>query len=108
MSNELDGDIKIGVDLETKSVRQSVNKLRKTIAETFGNQNTATLSKNIRKASQEVKSLEKDIENAKIKLDAIKSGDTSGIRANYRESLKSLKLTMACNESAATGKVIAL
>ena len=41
-------------------------------------------------------------------LDAIKSGDTSGIRADFRESLKSLKLTMACNESAATGKVIAL
>lgn len=75
MANDLDGDIKIGVDLETKSVRQSVNNLRKTIAETFGNRNTATLSKNIRKASQEVKSLEKDIENAKTKLDAIKSGD---------------------------------
>ena len=41
-------------------------------------------------------------------IDAIKSGDTSGIRATYRESLKSLKLCMACNESAATGNVIKL
>lgn len=41
-------------------------------------------------------------------IDAIKSGDPSGIRSNYRDALKSLKLTMACNESAATGKAINL
>lgn len=41
-------------------------------------------------------------------LDAIKTGDTSKIRATYRDALKSLKLTMACNESAATGKAIKL
>lgn len=41
-------------------------------------------------------------------IDAIQSGDTSGIRATYRESLKSLKLTMACNESAVSGQAIKL
>ncbi len=41
-------------------------------------------------------------------INAIKSGDTSGIRATYRDALKSLKLTLACNESAKTGKVIEL
>ena len=41
-------------------------------------------------------------------IDAIKTGDTSGIRATYRESLKSLKLTLACNESAISGKAITL
>ena len=41
-------------------------------------------------------------------IDAIKTGDTSKIRSDYRDALKSLKLTMACNESAATGKAIEL
>lgn len=41
-------------------------------------------------------------------IDAIKSGDTSGIRADYRDALKSLKLTMACNESAVTGMPVKL
>ncbi len=41
-------------------------------------------------------------------IDAIKTGDTSLIRATYRESLKSLRLTMACNESAVSGKPIQL
>jgi myo-inositol 2-dehydrogenase/D-chiro-inositol 1-dehydrogenase len=44
----------------------------------------------------------------RIFIDAIKTGDTSKIRTTYRDSLKSLKLTMACNESAETGKVICL
>ena len=53
-----------------------------------------------------------DIEQTGIQdrtfIDAIKSGDPSKIRSNYRDALKSLKLTLACNESARTGKAIQL
>ncbi|MCI8387766.1 MAG: Gfo/Idh/MocA family oxidoreductase [Clostridiales bacterium] len=41
-------------------------------------------------------------------LDAIKTGDTSKILATYRDALKSLKLTMACNESAVSGNAVKL
>ncbi len=53
-----------------------------------------------------------DIEQTGIQdrafLDAIKTKNPSLIRSTYRDALKSLKLTLACNESAATGKVIEL
>ena len=39
-------------------------------------------------------------------IDAVKSGDPSGIRSDYEDALKSLKLGFACNESMETGKVI--
>jgi len=41
-------------------------------------------------------------------IDAIKSGDTSKILSDYTDALKSLRFTLACNESIATGKVIDL
>lgn len=44
----------------------------------------------------------------RVFLDAVKTGDTSKMRTTYRDALKSLKLTMACNESAVSGKVIEL
>ncbi len=44
----------------------------------------------------------------RIFIDAIKTGDTSKILSDYEDALKSLKLTLACNESIATGNVIKL
>ncbi len=44
----------------------------------------------------------------RVFIDAIKSGDGSKIRSPYRDAIKSLRLTMACEESAKTGKVIEL
>ncbi len=44
----------------------------------------------------------------RVFIDAIKSGDGSKIRSPYADALKSLRLTLACNESAATGKLITL
>jgi len=41
-------------------------------------------------------------------LDAVKSGDPSKIRSPYSDACKSLALTLACNESLFTGKVIEL
>ena len=42
----------------------------------------------------------------KIFLDAIRTGDTSKILADYSEAVKSLRLCLACNESIETGKTI--
>ncbi len=39
-------------------------------------------------------------------IDAVKTGDPSGIRSPYADALKSLKMTFAANESMDTGKVI--
>lgn len=41
-------------------------------------------------------------------IDAIKSGDGSKIRSPYADAIRSLRLTLACNESAASGKRILL
>ena len=42
----------------------------------------------------------------RIFLNAVLTGDRSGILADYEEAVKSLKLTLACNESIETGKTI--
>ena len=44
----------------------------------------------------------------RVFIDAIKTGDGSKIRSPYADAIKSLKLTMACEESAKTGEVIKL
>ena len=44
----------------------------------------------------------------RVFLDAIKSGDPSAIRSPYSDAVKSLRLTLACNDSINTGKVIDL
>lgn len=44
----------------------------------------------------------------KIFIDAIRTGDTSKILADYSEAVKSLRLCLACNESIETGKTVFL
>ena len=44
----------------------------------------------------------------KIFLDAVRTGDTSKILADYDNAVKSLRLCLACNESIETGKTIFL
>ena len=44
----------------------------------------------------------------RVFIDAIKTGDGSKIRSPYADAIKSLKLTMACEESAKTGEVVKL
>lgn len=41
-------------------------------------------------------------------IDAVKTGDTSKIRSPYADALKTLRFTLACNDSIDTGKVIQL
>jgi len=39
-------------------------------------------------------------------IKAIKTGDSTGIRSTYEDALKTLAVTLACNESAASGKPV--
>ena len=39
-------------------------------------------------------------------IEAVISGDGSGVRSPYRDAFKSVAFTMACNESMATGKPV--
>jgi predicted dehydrogenase len=41
-------------------------------------------------------------------IDAVKTGDRSTIRSSYADAIKTLRLCMACQESADSGKVIYL
>lgn len=41
-------------------------------------------------------------------IDAVKTGDTSTIRSPYSDALKTLRLCMACQESADTGRIVYL
>ncbi|MGM9652721.1 MAG: Gfo/Idh/MocA family protein [Eubacteriales bacterium] len=41
-------------------------------------------------------------------IHAVRTGDTSGILADYSEAVKSLRLTLACNESIETGRAVRL
>ncbi|MBO4407116.1 MAG: Gfo/Idh/MocA family oxidoreductase [Clostridia bacterium] len=41
-------------------------------------------------------------------INAVRTGDTSGILSDYKDALKSLKLVLACNESIETGKTVEL
>ena len=48
------------------------------------------------------------IEEDSAFLNAVESGDTSKIRSPYSDALKTLKVTLAANESIATGKTVSL
>jgi len=39
-------------------------------------------------------------------IEAVRTGNTSGIRSTYDDAVKTLAVTLACNESAATGKPV--
>jgi predicted dehydrogenase len=41
-------------------------------------------------------------------LDAVKSGDRSGIRSSFADAVKTLEISVAANESIATGKPVAV
>lgn len=45
-------------------------------------------------------------EENKAFIEAIRTGDSSGIRSTYEDAVKTLAVTLACNESARTGKTV--
>jgi predicted dehydrogenase len=45
-------------------------------------------------------------EENKAFIEAIRTGDSSGIRSTYEDAVKTLAVTLACNESARTGKAV--
>jgi len=44
----------------------------------------------------------------KIFLEAVRSGDCSRIKSSFRDGLKTLKVSLAVNESIRTGKAVTL
>jgi len=46
------------------------------------------------------------LEENKAFIEAVRTGNTDGIRSTYADALKTLATTLACNESAATGKPV--
>jgi predicted dehydrogenase len=47
-------------------------------------------------------------EEDKVFIEAVKTGDTSKIKSSFEDAVKTLKITLAANESAKTGKAISL
>ncbi|MGB9619939.1 MAG: Gfo/Idh/MocA family protein [Armatimonadota bacterium] len=45
-------------------------------------------------------------EENKAFIEAVRTGDASGIRSTYEDAVKTLAVTLACNESAATGRPV--
>jgi predicted dehydrogenase len=43
------------------------------------------------------------VEENKAFIEAVKTGDSSNIRSTYEDAVKTLAVTLACNESAKTG-----
>lgn len=58
---------------------------------------------------QEIRSsVDPYLEEDKVFIDAIRTGDTSKIKSSFEDAVKTLKITLAANESAKTGKVVSL
>ena len=72
---ELAGDIKIGLDLQTRSAVQNLSSLKKKISESFGSNDTNKLKSNIKETQSSIKKLESQIDKLQQKLTALSSGD---------------------------------
>ena len=68
MPSGLDGDIKIGVDLKTKSALKAVESFRKKIRDSLNGQDAKGLEQTIKNTEKTIKSLEKEIEKTKSKI----------------------------------------
>lgn len=64
----VDGDIKLGVNVETKSAYQSLLSFRKKMRSCFSGTDTKGLDKSIKSTSKTIENLEKNIEKIKSKL----------------------------------------
>lgn len=89
MSKTISGDIKLGVSLETKSIKQSLQSIRKTVYEAFGGADAKGLEKQIKDTNRAIKQQEKNIEKVKQKLDELNS--TDGTPKSITEMSKELQ-----------------
>ena len=89
VSKTISGDIKLGVSLETKSIKQSLQSIRKTVYEAFGGADAKGLEKQIKDTNRAIKQQEKNIEKVKQKLDELNS--TDGTPKSITEMSKELQ-----------------
>lgn len=58
---------------------------------------------------QEIRSnVDPYFEEDKVFIEAVRTGDTSKIRSNFEDAMKTLKVTLAANEAAKTGRVVSI
>ena len=77
MAAGLDGNVDIGLDLDTKPATKALNNFRNKMRGTFGGQDAKALDQNIKQTERTIKSLEKEIDKTKSKLQELSSGETT-------------------------------
>ena len=77
MAAGLDGDVKIGLDLQTKSASNALDSFRKKVKDGLSGQDAKGLDQTIKNTEKTIKSLETSIEKTKQKLKEINSQDVT-------------------------------
>lgn len=75
MAAGLDGDVKIGLSMNTKSAEQSLSSFRKKLKDEFNGTDTKALDQSIKQTEKTVKQLETQIEKTKQKLRDLSTND---------------------------------
>lgn len=75
MAAGLDGDVKIGLSMNTKSAEQSLSSFRKKLRDGFSGTDTKALDQSIKQTEKTVKQLETQIEKTKQKLRDLSTSD---------------------------------
>ena len=76
MAAGLDGDIKLGLDLKTKSASNALDSFRKKVKDSLSGADTKGLEQNIKNTEKNIKSLEKEIDKTKSKIQDLSQSDT--------------------------------
>lgn len=76
MAAGLDGDINIGLNMNTKSAEQSLSSFRKKLRDGFGATDTKSLDQSIKQTEKTIKQLETSIEKTKQKLQELSQSST--------------------------------
>lgn len=76
MATGFAGDVKIGVDLETKSAEQSLNSFRSKMKSAFTTTGTQKTDVNVKKVEQSMRSLERQVDKTQQKLQVLGTSTT--------------------------------
>lgn len=76
MAAGLDGDINIGLNMNTKSAEQSLSSFRKKLRDGFSTTDTKSLDQSIKQTEKTIKQLETSIEKTKQKLQELSQSST--------------------------------
>lgn len=93
MGAGLDGNVDIGLDLDTKPATKALDNFKRKMRGTFGGQDAKALDQNIKQTEKTIKSLEKEIDKTKGKLKELSESDTppKSVTAMERELEKAEK-----------------